>query len=89
MKRKLSLLLALLLAFMLGCTAQAVVQPGEDFYYLDTADVLSEEAEGTIYFCNQLLYSEIPFCHYQTLTLRFIICTHAHSLPEYHISVCA
>ena len=56
MKRKLALLLALALAFMLGSTALAAVKPGEDFYYLDTAGVLSEEAEGTIYFCNQLLY---------------------------------
>ena len=56
MKRKLALLLALVLAFMLGSTALAAVKPGEDFYYLDTANVLSEEAEGTIYFCNQLLY---------------------------------
>ena len=56
MKRKLALLLALVLAFMLGSTALAAVKPGEDFYYLDTANVLSTEAEGTIYFCNQLLY---------------------------------
>lgn len=55
MKRKLALLLVLVMAFVLGSSALAVVKPGKDFYYLDTANVLSEEAEGTIYFCNQLL----------------------------------
>lgn len=54
MKKKLALLLVLVLA-LLCSAASAVVQPGDDFYYLDTADVLSTEAEGTIYFCNQLL----------------------------------
>ena len=33
----------------------AVVSPGDDFYYLDTADVLSESTEGEIFFCNKLL----------------------------------
>lgn len=32
-----------------------VVSPGDDFYYLDEADVLSEETEGEIFFSNQLL----------------------------------
>ena len=54
MKKKLALLLVAVLCLLCG-SALAVVQPGEDFYYLDTANVLSEEAEGTIYFCNQLL----------------------------------
>jgi len=54
MKQKLAILLVLALV-LLGGAASAVVQPGEDFYYLDTANVLSEEAEGTIFFCNQLL----------------------------------
>lgn len=55
MKRKLALLLVLAILSMMGAAALAVVKPGEDFCYLDTANVLSEEAEGTIYFCNQLL----------------------------------
>lgn len=54
MKKKLATLLVL--AMVLLGSASAVVQPGDDFYYLDSANVLSEEAEGTIYFCNQLLY---------------------------------
>ncbi|MBE5773800.1 MAG: TPM domain-containing protein [Clostridiales bacterium] len=32
-----------------------VVSPGDDFYYLDEADVLSEETEGGIFFSNQML----------------------------------
>lgn len=54
MKKKLAFLLVLALV-LLGGAASAVVQPGDDFYYLDTANVLSEEAEGIIFFCNQLL----------------------------------
>ena len=54
MKKKLALLLVLVMS-LLTPAAQAVVKQGEDFYYLDTAGVLSEEAEGTIYFCNQML----------------------------------
>ena len=54
MKKKLALLLVLMMS-LLTASALAVVQPGEDFYYLDTAEVLSTEAEGTVYFCNQLL----------------------------------
>ena len=58
MKRFLALALAILLA--LGCTsalaATRVVKPGDDFYYLDTADVLSEATEGEIYFSNVRLY---------------------------------
>ena len=58
MKRFLALALAILLA--LGCTsalaATRVVKPDDDFYYLDTADVLSEATEGEIYFSNVRLY---------------------------------
>lgn len=38
------------------CLAANVVQPGDDFYYLDTANVLSEATKGEIYFCNTDLY---------------------------------
>lgn len=47
-----------LLALLLLCSsafALEVVSPGKDFYYLDTANVLSEETEGLIYFSNRLL----------------------------------
>lgn len=48
---------ALLIAAALFCTASAqVVQPGDDFWYLDEANVLSEETEGEIFFANQRLY---------------------------------
>ena len=54
MKRRLSLVLALLLALCcVGAFAAInVVEPGEDFYYLDTADVLTEATEGEIYYSN-------------------------------------
>ena len=54
MKRRLSLALALLLALCcVGAFAAInVVEPGEDFYYLDTADVLTEATEGEIYYSN-------------------------------------
>ena len=58
MKRILLCTLALLMVAMCLCAGSAasrVVQPGEDFYYLDTANVLSRETEGEIYFCNRLL----------------------------------
>lgn len=55
MKKILVCMLAILIAAMSLSSALAVVQPNDDFYYLDTAGVLSTEAEGTIYFCNQLL----------------------------------
>lgn len=58
MKRKLAILLVLALMFVFGASALALVQPNDDFYYLDTANVLSTEAEGTIFFCNQLLYEQ-------------------------------
>ena len=58
MKRILLCTLALMMAALCFCTglaASRVVQPGEDFYYLDTANVLSRETEGEIFFCNKLL----------------------------------
>jgi len=57
MKRILSCLLAGLLLLCLGpaLAAVKVPEPGADFYYLDTANVLSQETEGEIFFCNQLL----------------------------------
>lgn len=42
---------------LLICGASAeVVEPGEDFYYLDEANVLSDATEGEIFFANQRLY---------------------------------
>ena len=49
------LLAALMLLAPMSALAAGVVQPGEDFYYLDQANVLSEATEGEIYFANQLL----------------------------------
>ena len=49
--------LALALLALLCAPAMAkVVSPGPDFYYLDNANVLSEELEGEIFFANKLLY---------------------------------
>ena len=61
MKRILACAAALALLVLTLCPALAatkVVEPGEDFYYLDTANVLSDETEGEIFFCNQLLYEQ-------------------------------
>lgn len=56
MKRFLACLLAaLMLIAPVGALAANVVKAGEDFYYLDQANVLSEATEGEIYFANQLL----------------------------------
>lgn len=56
MKRKLACFLALMLALVMSGPALASIEkPGKDFYYLDTADVLSTETEGIIYFCNKAL----------------------------------
>ena len=56
MKRFLVCLLAALLALApVSALAYSVVRPGEDFYYLDQANVLSEATEGEIYFANQML----------------------------------
>ena len=57
MIRKRSLVLALILMFScFVCLAEDVVSPGEDFYYLDNAGVLSEALEGEIFYSNQRLY---------------------------------
>lgn len=57
-KRLLCLLTALVM--LLGATAamaeREIVSPGPDFYYLDEANVLSQDTEGEIFFSNQLLY---------------------------------
>lgn len=58
MKKRLACLLALVFVLVSQAAALAVVDPGADFYYLDTAGVLSEETEGTIFFCNRLLYEQ-------------------------------
>ena len=56
MKKFLVCLLAALMALApMSALAYSVVSPGEDFYYLDQANVLSEETEGEIFFANQLL----------------------------------
>lgn len=47
-------LLAVLLVFGTAACAD-IAEPGDDFYYLDEAEVLSEQTEGEIYFCNKLL----------------------------------
>lgn len=55
MNKKFVFLLVLCMVFALCTPAFAVVKPGDDFYYLDTAGILSIETEGTIFFCNQKL----------------------------------
>lgn len=48
---------ALVLMALLCAPALAkTVSPGNDFYYLDNANVLSEALEGEIFFSNKLLY---------------------------------
>ena len=56
-KQLLCACLAELLLMGLACAPALakVVAPGDDFYYLDDADVLSEATEGEIFFSNQLL----------------------------------
>ena len=49
---------ALLLLLLLGAHALAVPSPSKEFYYLDEANVLSEETKGIIFFSNQLLEKE-------------------------------
>ena len=49
------LALALLVLLCMPALAK-VVSPGPDFYYLDNANVLSEELKGEIFFANKLLY---------------------------------
>lgn len=58
MKKLCLCILTVLIALTAFASASAVVEPDEDFYYLDTANVLSRETEGTIYFCNQKLYEQ-------------------------------
>ena len=57
-KTKLILTITALLALIaLLCIGSAeVVQPNDDFWYLDEANVLSEATEGEIFFANQRLY---------------------------------
>ena len=56
MKRFLLCMLALVLALApVSAMAYSIVNPGDDFYYLDQANVLSEATEGEIFFANQLL----------------------------------
>ncbi len=52
-----SLALALLAVVLcMSCGLAEVVQPTDDFWYYDGADVLSERTEGEIFFANQRLY---------------------------------
>jgi len=56
--RKTAILFMAILMIVLNVFLPAhadVVTPGDDFYYLDTADALSEKTEGEIFFCNKLL----------------------------------
>jgi len=55
MFRVCALALALLALLCMPALAK-VVSPGPDFYYLDNANVLSEELKGEIFFANKLLY---------------------------------
>lgn len=57
-KTKLLHLSAVLLALilLLSSAFAEVVQPNDDFWYLDEANVLSEATEGEIFFANQRLY---------------------------------
>lgn len=45
-----------LLALLCAPALAKVVSPGPDFYYLDNANVLSEDLKGEIFFANKLLY---------------------------------
>ena len=56
--------------FLVAAPALAkVVSPGQDFYYLDNANVLSEALEGEIYFSNALL-SEACGAEFVVVTLN-------------------
>ena len=56
MKKFLLCMLAALMMFApMSAMAYSVVQPGEDFYYLDQANVLSEATEGEIYFASYMM----------------------------------
>ncbi len=52
---RIALATLLLLAVCSASALAKVVSAGEDFYYLDDANVLSEALEGEIYFSNRLL----------------------------------
>lgn len=54
MKKIMACALALLLMATLAFAE--IPKPSEDFWYLDSANVLSEETEGEIFFANQRLY---------------------------------
>ena len=58
LNKALRVALAALLLMMLACAPAMAktVSPGADFYYLDDANVLSQELEGEIFFSNKLLY---------------------------------
>lgn len=58
MKRKMARLCALALAFLMTAALAfaEIPKPGADFWYLDSANVLSSETEGEIFFANQRLY---------------------------------
>lgn len=59
MKRSLCVLLALFVMILSAGAATAktnVVQPNDDFYYYDGANVLKEDTEGEIVFSNDLLF---------------------------------
>ncbi len=58
LKRRFRIGLAVLALLALLCAPALarVVSPGPDFYYLDSANVLSEALEGEIFFSNKLLY---------------------------------
>ena len=53
---RVGVLTLVLLALMAVPALAKVVSPGPDFYYLDDANVLSEDLEGEIFFANKLLY---------------------------------
>lgn len=53
---RLCLTMLVLLAVLCAPAVAKVVSPGQDFYYLDNANVLSESLEGEIFFSNKLLY---------------------------------
>ena len=57
LKRLSALLLALLLTAASALAAPKVIQPTEDFYVNDSANVLSDEVEGLIVLNNDKLYA--------------------------------
>ncbi len=59
MKNKIMRMTAIVLAMMLitFCAFAEIPKPSDDFWYLDSANVLSSETEGEICFANQSLYN--------------------------------